>query len=254
MNNGNFQDRVAIVTGAGRGMGEAVARRLVAEGAHVCLVDRDAAAVEAVVKDLDADKAFAVTADVSDPDAIEAFVQAAVDRWGRLDMLHNNAGVTGRSGPALESDLDDLDLVFAVNFRATFVAIKAAVPHMMGRGGAIVNMSSLFGTRAARGMGLYGASKAAVIGLTRTLAVELAPSNIRVNTVAPGAIETELLRSSNAPLLKPGGPTYDERLKTHPMARAGTPKEAANLIVWLLGDEASFVNGSIYHVDGALGA
>lgn len=254
MTNGNFQDRVAIVTGAARGMGEAVARRLVAEGAHVCLVDRDTAAVEAVVKDLDADKAFAVTADVSDPDAIEAFVQAAVDRWGRLDMLHNNAGVTGRSGPALESDLDDLDFVFAVNFRATFVAIKAAVPHMMGRGGAIVNMSSLFGTRAARGMGLYGASKAAVIGLTRTLAVELAPSNIRVNTVAPGAIETELLRSSNAPLLKPGGPTYDERLKTHPMARAGTPKEAANLIVWLLGDEASFVNGSIYHVDGALGA
>lgn len=253
MNNGNFDGRVAIVTGAARGMGEAVARRLVAEGARVCLVDRDEEAVMSVAETLGAAAALGVAADVRDPAAISGFVEAAVSRWGRLDMLHNNAGVVGRAGPMLESDLDDLEFIFAVNFRATFLAIKAAVPHLRERGGSIVNMSSLHGTRAARGMGLYGASKSAVIGLTRTLSVELAASRIRVNSVAPGAIETALLRSSNAALLPPGT-TYDDRLKTHPMARAGTAEEAANLIVWLLGDEASFVSGSIYHIDGALGA
>ena len=253
MNKGNFEGRVAIVTGAARGMGEAVSRRLVAEGAKVCLVDRDADLVRGVAKQL-GDAAFAVPADVTDPAAIEGFVAAAVDRWGRLDMLHNNAGVTGRSGPALTSTLDDLDLVFAVNFRAAFVAIKAAVPHMEKNGGSIVNMSSLFGIRAAPGMGLYGASKAAVIGLTKTLSVELASKGIRVNTVAPGAIETDLLRSSNAALHVPGGPSYADKLKAMPMGRAGTPDEAANLIVWLLGDEASFISGGVYQIDGARGA
>lgn len=252
MSQAGFQDRVAIVTGAARGMGEAVARRLIAEGTRVCLVDRDAEALKPVADSL-GERAHAIAADVTDPAQIEAFVAGTVDRWGRIDMLHNNAGVTGRSGPALESTLDDLDFVFAVNLRAAFVAIKAAAPHM-GQGASIVNMSSLFGIRAAPGMGLYGASKAAVIGLTKTLAVELAPRGIRVNSVAPGAIETDLLRSSNAALHVPGGPSYDEKLKSMPMGRAGTPEEAANLIVWLLGPESTFVSGAVYQIDGARGA
>lgn len=247
-----FRGRVAIVTGAARGMGEAVSRRLIAEGAKVCLVDRDAETVQRVAESL-GENADAIAADVTDPAQIEAVIAATVERWGRIDMLHNNAGVTGRSGPALDSNLEDLDFVFAVNLRAAFVAIKAAVPHMTA-GASIVNMSSLFGIRAAPGMGLYGASKAAVIGLTKTLAVELGPRNIRVNSVAPGAIETELLRSSNAALHVPGGPSYDEKLKSMPMGRAGTPEEAANLIVWLLGPESTFVSGAVYQIDGARGA
>nr|WP_314434112.1 SDR family oxidoreductase [uncultured Brevundimonas sp.] len=252
MSETGFQGRVAIVTGAARGMGEAVSRRLVAEGAKVCLVDRDPEALHRVADSL-GERAHAIVADVTDPKQIEAFVAGTVERWGRIDMLHNNAGVTGRSGPALNSTLDDLDFVFAVNFRAAFVAIKAAAAHMT-EGASVVNMSSLFGIRAAPGMGLYGASKAAVIGLTKTLAVELAPRGIRVNSVAPGAIETELLRSSNAALHVPGGPSYDEKLKSMPMGRAGTPEEAANLIVWLLGPESTFVSGAVYQIDGARGA
>lgn len=252
MSQTGFQDRVAIVTGAARGMGEAVSRRLIVEGAKVCLVDRDAEALKRVADSL-GECAHAIAADVADPKQIEAFVAETVDRWGRIDMLHNNAGVTGRSGPALDSTLDDLESVFAINLRAAFVAIKAAATHMT-QGASIVNMSSLFGIRAAPGMGLYGASKAAVIGLTKTLAVELAPRGIRVNSVAPGAIETELLRSSNAALHVPGGPSYDEKLKSMPMGRAGTPEEAANLIVWLLGPESTFVSGAVYQIDGARGA
>ncbi|MEC3911890.1 glucose 1-dehydrogenase [Sphingobium sp. CR2-8] len=253
MTGGNFSDKVAIVTGAGRGMGEAVVRRLVAEGARVCLADIDEAALLNVVADLPADRVMPLQVDVADVVAVTSMVEAAAARWGRLDMLHNNAGITGLSGPALQSSLADLEQVFAVNFRATFVAIKAAVPHMQLQGGSIVNMSSLFGIRAAPGMGLYGASKAAVIGLTKTLSVELAP-RIRVNSVAPGAIDTELLRSSNKALHVPGGPSYADKLKTMPMQRAGTPEEAANLITWLLGDEASFVSGAVYQIDGARGA
>jgi NAD(P)-dependent dehydrogenase (short-subunit alcohol dehydrogenase family) len=252
MSQAGFQDHVAIVTGAARGMGEAVSRRLIAEGAKVCLIDRDADTLKTVADSL-GDRAHAIAADVTDPAQIEALVAATVERWGRIDMLHNNAGVTGRSGPALDSTLDDLEFVFAVNLRAAFVAIKAAAPHM-GQGASIVNMSSLFGIRAAPGMGLYGASKAAVIGLTKTLAVELAPRGIRVNSVAPGAIETELLRSSNAALHVPGGPSYDDKLKSMPMGRAGTPEEAANLIIWLLGPESTFVSGAVYQIDGARGA
>lgn len=248
-----FEGKVAIVTGAAQGMGEAVARRLIREGARVCMVDRDADLLQAAATPLGSN-AYPVVLDLRDEVGIKTMVAEVADRWGRLDLLHNNAGITGRGGKVLDSDAADIDLIFAVNFRAPFYAMQAAVPIMArGGGGAIVNMASLFGIRPARGMGVYGASKGAIISLSKTLAVELAP-HIRVNCVAPGAIETTLLRQSNEVNHVPGGPTYDDRLKTHPFGRAGTPDEAANLIVWLLSDEAGFVSGAVYQIDGALGA
>lgn len=251
---GDFEGKVAIVTGAAQGMGEAVSRRLVSEGARVCMADRDADLVRECAAGL-GPNAFAAVVDVTSEAAIKAMVAETADRWGRIDMLHNNAGVTGRGGKVLDSDAQDIDFIFAVNFRAPFFAMQAAVPHMRQvGGGSIVNMASLFGIRPARGMGVYGASKGAVISLTKTLSVELAPDNIRVNSVAPGAIETSLLRESNKVNHVPGSPSYDDRLKTHPFGRAGTPDEAANLIVFLLGSQASFISGAVYQIDGALGA
>lgn len=251
---GRFTGRTALVTGAAQGMGAAVARRILADGGNVCLVDRDEALLRALSGEIDPDRSLAVVADIGDEAAAEDAVRQAVGRFGGLHLLHNNAAITGRSGPVLGLSSDDVRAIFDVNFLAAFRFIKAAVPHMRDAGGgAIVNMSSLFGIRPAVGMGVYGASKGAVISLTKTLSIELAPL-IRINSVAPGAVETRLLRDSNADIHDPEGPSFDEKLKALPLRRAATPDEAANLITWLLSDEASYVSGAVYHLDGALGA
>lgn len=251
---GRFSGKSAIVTGAAQGMGAAVARRLIADGASVCLVDRDSGLLDETVKALGSERAFGVAADISSQGAVEDYVAQAVDRFGGVQLLHNNAAITGKPGPILSLAPEDVRAIFDVNLLGTFHNIRAVVPHMQAAGGgAIVNMSSLFGIRPAIGMGVYGASKGAVISLTKTLSIELAPI-IRVNTVAPGAVETKLLRDSNAGIHDPAGPSFDEKLKALPLGRAAQPEEAANLITWLLSDEASYVSGAIYHLDGALGA
>ena len=251
---GRFTGRTALVTGAAQGMGAAVARRIIADGGNVCLVDKDEALLRSLSSEIDPDRSLALTADIGDEGAVEDAVLQAVDRFGGLHLVHNNAAITGPSGPVLGLSSDDVRAIFDVNFLAAFRFIKEAVPHMReAGGGAIVNMSSLFGIRPAVGMGVYGASKGAVISLTKTLSIELAPL-IRINSVAPGAVETKLLRDSNADIHDPAGPSFDEKLKALPLGRAATPDEAANLITWLLSDEASYVSGAVYHLDGALGA
>lgn len=252
---GRFSGKTAIVTGAAQGMGAAVACRLVADGANVCLVDRDRELLRATADSLMSDNVLPIAADVSSRDDVYRYVDAAVRRFGAIHLLHNNAAITGKPGPVLGLEEDDVRLIFGVNLMGSFHNIKAVVPHMQAAGGgAIVNMSSLFGIRPAVGMGVYGASKGAIISLTKTLSHELAPT-IRVNSVAPGAVDTKLLHDSNAEIHDPNGPSFEERLRTFiPLKRAATAVEAANLITWLLSDEASYVSGAVYHVDGALGA
>lgn len=252
---GRFSAKVAIVTGAAQGMGAAVARRLLADGASVCLVDRDAGLLEKTIAALPQDRVISAAADIAVKAEVDAYVARTIEAFGAVHLLHNNAAITGKPGPVLGLEAEDVLQILNVNVLGSFYNIKAVVPHMVAAGGgAIVNMSSLFGIRPAVGMGVYGASKGAIISLTKTLSIELAPQNIRVNTVAPGAVETTLLRESNNAIHDPNGPSFDEMLKGLPFGRPGTPDEAANMITWLLSDEASYVSGAIHYFDGALGA
>lgn len=194
---GNPTNPVAIVTGAGGGIGAAVVRALVARGYAVAAVDRDAAPVDALAAEL-GEQVLAVAADVSTAEGAEAYVQATLERFGRIDHLHNNAGIEGRAVAIDESDPADFDRVLSVNTRGVYLGMRAVLPHLYAQGGGtIVNTASQAGLEGVPRLSAYVASKHAVIGLTRTLAKELGRSGIRVNAVCPGWIRTEAaLRSA----------------------------------------------------------
>jgi NAD(P)-dependent dehydrogenase (short-subunit alcohol dehydrogenase family) len=238
-------DKVVIVTGASRGIGAAAARFFADEGAAVVVAARDERALRAVVAEIteSGGEAHAVTTDVSDANAVERMVAAAVDRYGRLDGAFNNAGEGHR--PTLLADLavDDFDRTLAVNLRGLFLCLRAELAEL-DSGGAVVNMTSSAGLSGAPGMGAYTAAKHGVVGLTKTAALDYGPKGIRVNAVAPGPILTE------------GGigaaPAEVQRQVAQmlPLKRLGAAVDVARVAAFLLSDAAAFVNGAVVPIDG----
>jgi NAD(P)-dependent dehydrogenase (short-subunit alcohol dehydrogenase family) len=238
-----FEGKVALVTGGGSGIGEATARLLASRGARLLVVDRDGEAAARVAASLGA-AARAHVADVTDPEACEQMVQAALEAFGRLDCALNNAGIGRRVGPVADVSPEDWRAVMAVNLDGVFYSLRAEIPAMLaGGGGSIVNTASTLGMVGIAGSAAYVASKHGVVGLTRTAAIEYSAQGIRVNCVGPGVIETPLAgaRISAEP----------EMLKAlHPIGRLGKPEEVAELMAFLLSDAASFCSGGWYPVDG----
>lgn len=248
---GLLEGRVAIVTGAGSGIGAASARRFAAEGAAVLVVDiRGARANQTVTSIIDdGGHAYALEADVAEVAQVEAMVAEAVSQFGGLDVLFNNAG-TLRPGTAVELSVDDWDRVMAINVRSVFLGAKFAVPAMEERGGgSIINTASVSGLHGDGGAVCYAASKAAVINLTRALSTDHAPAGIRVNAICPGTIETPPVMHMMA---EPE--THQRNLDAHTMGRLGQPEEIAAAALWLASDESSFVTGEHLVVDGGLRA
>jgi NAD(P)-dependent dehydrogenase (short-subunit alcohol dehydrogenase family) len=250
-----LEGKVAVVTGAASGIGEASARRLIEAGAKVCLVDLNNEGLQRLVTEFGSDRAVAAAADVASVDGARQYVAAALNAFGRLDLLHSNAGIVGEVGPIQSSTAANFDHVFAVNVRSSVLAIGAVVPEILKQGGgAIVITASCSGIRPSQaGLGVYGASKIALVGLMRTAAMELGPQGIRVNAIAPGLTDTPAFRATSRLGARNDDSSIFDKLVL-PLKRIGSPREVANLSTWLLGDEASYVTGGLYHVDGGLGA
>jgi NAD(P)-dependent dehydrogenase (short-subunit alcohol dehydrogenase family) len=245
----DFHGQVALVTGAGSGMGLAASHAFAEAGAAVVLTDVNQPALRAAVDDLTAagHQAIAVTCDVSDEDQVAAAVQQAVGRFGRLDMAFNNAGIMVPPTDAAEEPAEQFDRVQAVNLRGVWACMKHELRQMRTqRSGAIVNNSSLGGLVGIPGRAAYHASKHGVIGLTRSAALEYAPHGIRINAICPGTIETPMV----ANMIASGELDMDDAISNQPIARLGTADEMAAAVLWLCSPGASFVVGVALPVDG----
>jgi NAD(P)-dependent dehydrogenase (short-subunit alcohol dehydrogenase family) len=240
-------DKVILVTGASRGIGAAIAAACVAAGAKVVLASRKQADLDATAAGLPADRVAAFACHTGKPDEVEALMAKAVEKFGRVDGVVNNAATNPYFGPMLDTPDAAIEKTFEVNVRGYFYVARALVRHARARGGggSIVNVASVAGIQAAPMQGVYGMTKAAVISMTKTLATELGTSGIRVNAICPGLVETKFASALIA------NPTVREHIvKRTPLARHAQPTEIAGAAVFLLSDAASFMTGSQLVVDG----
>ncbi|HNR67108.1 MAG TPA: 3-oxoacyl-[acyl-carrier-protein] reductase [bacterium] len=242
-----LQDQVALVTGAARGIGRTIALKFAENGAHLVLSDLDLAGAEGVAREIEAlgRQAISVEADVSNLEQADQLVKRAIEHWGRIDILVNNAGIT-RDSSLIRMDESQWDMVIRVNLKGTFNCLKAATrPMMKQKKGRIINISSVVGVMGNAGQANYAASKAGVIGLTKSAAKELAGRNILVNAVAPGFIETEMTLALPEKII--------ENYKTLiPLQRLGRPEDVAEVCVFLAGPHSSYITGQVIHVDGGM--
>jgi NAD(P)-dependent dehydrogenase (short-subunit alcohol dehydrogenase family) len=242
--------RVGLVTGAGGGIGQEIARRLAREGMAVAVLDRDGAAAQRVADEIGG---FAASADVTSPEEVGRAVDAVVARFGRIDLLVNNAGVAWM-GPALEMPLDALQMMLRVNVEGVFIVSRAVLPHMIRRrSGSVVNLASWAGKTGNAFFAGYSASKFAVIGLTQALAREMAPHGIRINAICPGiVVDTAMRAAIEGQQRQYGLPATEERAKSIPIGRLSVPEDVARIAAFLASDEAAYVTGEAINLSGGL--
>ena len=239
-------DQVAVITGGANGIGYATAKRFLEEGAKVAICDLPGPALEGAAGELGLlGEVLALSVDVTDEQAVNTMIAAVVERFGRLDILINNAGITA-DAQLLKMSVEQFDRVLSVNLKGVFLCTKAAAPHMIAQGGGrIVNAASVVGLYGNFGQSNYAATKAGLIGMTKTWAKELGRKNICVNAVAPGFILTDMVRKMPEEVL--------ERMREKtPMKRLGSVEEVANVYLFLASGEASYINGAVISVDGAI--
>ncbi len=239
---GRLDGKVAIVTGAGSGIGLAIARLFAAEGASVVVAD--VSGREAAVADEIGPPAFPFHFDVADEMQAEVLVDAAVERFGRVDVVCNNAGLGGELASVHETRLEMIDEILRINLRGSFIVMQRSIAQMLRNGGgAIVNTASIASFQSTPGHSIYSASKGGVMAMTRAAAVEYGDRNIRVNALCPGPIETPMIASAPEPLLA----SLKARI---PMDRFGTPEEMARVALFLASEDASFITGQGIIADG----
>jgi len=246
----SLDNKVALITGASRGIGKAIALRFAQAGARVVVSSRKLDSVQAVAAEIETagGQALAVQAHVGQPDDVAALVARALDAYGRIDITVNNAATNPHFGPLLTADESQWDKIIDTNLMGTFRLCKAVVPHMEAQGGGkIINLASIAGLRPSPGMGLYGIAKAALIMLTQQLAMELGHANIQVNAIAPGVIKTRFSQ-----LLWQTPDIGGSILGRTPLGRFGEAEDVAGLALFLASSAADFMTGAVLVVDGGL--
>jgi len=249
---GRIAGKVCVVTGAGSGIGRATAIRLAEEGGSVLCADvnADSAAATAEVIAADGGVASSLSADVADPRAVDAMIASAVERYGPLDVLVNNAGV---NLPGVLHEVSDevIDRTLAVNVKGQIYGCRAAIPHMLDRGGSIINISSVNGIVSEPYLAVYSASKGASVMLTKGVALDYAKRGIRCNVICPGWVDTPI-NYAHAEMLGGLQKVYDTIDSFQPIGRPGEPREIANVVLFLASDESSLMTGSVVVVDGGM--
>lgn len=245
-----LKGRVGLVTGGGGGIGLAIARRLVGDGMAVALIDRNGEAAKQAAAELGG---LAVAADVTSEEEVGRAVDAALARFGRIDVLVNNAGICW-TGPALDMPLDELRAMLRVNVEGVFIASRAVLPHMIARrSGSVVNLASWAGKTGNAWFAGYSASKFAVVGLTQALAREMAPHGIRVNAICPGiVVDTAMRAALEAQQRQYGLPQTEERAKAIPIGRLSVPDDVARAAAFLASDESAYMTGESLNLSGGL--
>ena len=243
----NLTDKVAIVTGASRGIGEAIAKQLSSCGAKIILIARNSDQLVAVKETIISNGGIAesIAGDVSNLNSISEIVTNTIDKWGRIDILVNNAGIT-RDNIIMRMKENDWDSVMNINLKGCFNGIKSvARPMIKNKAGRIINITSVIGQIGNAGQSNYAASKAGIMGLTKSMAKELGSRNITVNAVAPGYITTDMTNELNDEVIK-------QMKSSIPLGRLGTPDDVANLVCFLASDEAGYITGQTFNVDGGM--
>lgn len=250
----DFKDKVAVITGAGNGIGRAAALAFAARGAKVMSVDRDAAAAERTVATIrqQGGQAAACTADVTKPRDVQGYVKAALDAYGRIDCFFNNAGIEGKVAQIVDYDEAVFDQVIDVNVKGVFLGLRYVLPVLLKqKSGAVVNTASVAGLVGTPGMSAYVASKHAVIGLTKAAAGEVSRSGVRVNAVCPGPIDTRMIHALESQINPSDPSAVAERYQAAlPLGRYGTADEVAGVVLFLCSDLAGNITGAQYVVDG----
>ena len=252
-----LQNKVAVITGGAGGIGQETAAHFLAEGASVVLVDVDQARLDATAKALGGgERVLTAKADVSNETDVKRYVEASLDRFGRIDVFFNNAGIEGAVAPLEQQDIALFDKLIAINVRGAYLGLKHVLPHMYKAGaGSVINTSSVAGLDGSAGVLPYVTSKHALTGMTKVAAIEAASRNVRVNSVHPSPVNTRMMRSLEAGFGPDDAAAAKATMeKAIPLGRYGEPGDIAKLVVFLASDESRFITGAQYRIDGGMGA
>lgn len=246
-----LDEKVAIITGAAGGIGEATAKTFLEEGAKVALVDMDEESLDSLKDELDSlGDLMTIIADVTEEADVKNYVEKTKEAFGRIDILFNNAGITGDRTPLVDIDVEDFNQVLAINARGVFLGLKHVLPIMMDQeSGSVINTSSVDGLRGSPELSPYSASKHAVVGLTKSAALEVADKGVRVNSIHPSPVDTDMMTG-----IEDDDKGQEEFIEDIPLGRYAAPQDLAKLMLFLASDASEFITGSQYRIDGGMGA